>query len=202
LAAAKPFSKLARATSTWDPITRPVNSVLFGGRRTPGIADVEGIDEKYKSDMRWGMGMSGANSVVVGRPPIAFKILIRLYSVAHWVGWNEFRVFIQPEIVARGIPGAIARTRCFDIVHPFTAEARIQVVKIDSISQPKLTREDGEWTVEIGVTEWRMPKDSYAKPDAPASPEPVDPREQKMKELTAEHQRNELAIAERQKRHL
>jgi hypothetical protein len=193
MAAKKSFAKLARATATWDPITRPKDYFLLGGYRSPGLADLDDLVEKYRIDVRWGMGLSGASSPMVGRPPIDFRARMRLYSPADWLSWHEFLAVIQPEIVARGIPGAIAKTQAWDIVHPYTLDARITSVMIQEIVHPKRTRDDGEWTAELLLHEWRMPRPSFAKAEAPKGPEPLDDRERQIQALTNELQLKQLA---------
>jgi hypothetical protein len=180
--AKKTFAQLAKATSTWDPFTSPVNYVLLGGRKSPGVTDLEGIPEEFKKDIRWGMGMSGATSPMVGRPPISFSMHHRLYTPEHFLSWNEWLAYIQPEITFRSFKGAVAKAQVFDIVHPFTKAARILSIFIDKIEHPKQTRDDGEWTAVVHMTEWRMPKASYAKPEDPKGPEPKSPLERELDE--------------------
>jgi hypothetical protein len=171
---------------TWNPLTQPTDKVILGGLETPGLAEVLGASSARKWDILSGQGMSGGILIYRGIEPSQFTIRIRLLTEVDWDDWARFRpIVLRPPI------GKIART--FDITHPVLNEVNIHACVIKDVTAPT-QGEDGEWVIEITCIESRVPRRSRSKPDA-AEATPFDPREQKIKDLTAERDAQRDALA-------
>jgi hypothetical protein len=173
---------------SFNPITAPVDHVLLGGRRTPGLASLEGVSSPRKWDVRKPHGGHGATIVFTGTDVARFKLLIRLYTVQHWADWDAFRDTVQK------VPDPAA-PRALDIVHPYTDAAGIRSVVVEDVLQPRETSDNGEWTIEVHLLEYRPPVRTVARPDgSSATPTLTDPVEIRIQALTTRHQVNQIAL--------
>ena len=145
-------------TSRWNPFDEPIDFVLIGGQKTPGIADVEEAGSPRAWDERRGYGLSGATLVFRGLELAAFKVLVRLYTAEDWAAWHDFA-----PIVARPPEGE--RATALDVTHPLLEAVGIHAAVVTDLVQPKQTR-DGEWTIEIRMKEFRSPVVAVTPVDA------------------------------------
>lgn len=132
---------------TWDPNEAPVDYVELGGRRSPGLAEVIGVDSPRGWDERRGPGLSGARLRFLGMKLSHFMIRLRLYSAEDFAAWEEWRDVVQR-------PPLGERPRALDIVHPITEDAGVRSVVVANVAGLVQT-DDGEWTIEISVIEHR-----------------------------------------------
>lgn len=156
---------------SWDPISQPIDHVVLGGRSTPGLATLEGADSPRRFDERDGYGLSGATVVYRGTKLSHFVLKIRLYSDQDWAEWYAFKDVVDK-------PPLGTRAKALSIWHPFTEALGIATVVVENVGQPDQT-DDGEWTIEIRLIEFRTPKFTLAKPEG-AKATPVDPVDQQI----------------------
>jgi hypothetical protein len=155
----------------WNPITDPVDYVLFAGRRTPGIAEVSGGSSPRKWEERKGYALSGARVVFRGLGLAKPVVSIRLYTRADWDEWESFKIIVQR-------PPSMTRPRAIDVWHPLLEEIDVRSVVVEDVSQPE-QRADGEWVVTIKLIEHRAPTFALASPDGSQAQE-TDPYEQRI----------------------
>jgi hypothetical protein len=137
-------------TSSWSPLEQPVDFATVGGRRTPGLCDIEGAGSPRRWDERRGYGLSGATLVYRGLALASFTTKLRLYSPEDWQAWHDFA-----PVVSR--PPTGERAQALDIVHPILEEVGIRSAVVEDVLAPRQTGE-GEWTVEIRWKEFRRPE--------------------------------------------
>lgn len=175
-------------TSAWNPLEQPVNYALVGGRRTPGLCDIEGAGSPRQWDERRGYGVSGATLVYRGLRLASFALKLRLYSPEDWQGWHDFAPTVSR-------PPTGERAQALDIVHPILEEVGIRSAVVEDVLAPQQTG-DGEWTVEIRMREFRRPEVTTAAVTDSATSTRVDSnaslgRQAQIDALTARY--NELA---------
>lgn len=167
----------------WNPLTFPVNFVLFGGKETPGLADVSGADSPRKWDERIAPGMGGAFLIVMGRPLIHFSVKVRLYTDQDWQDWYQFIPALRkyPKRQGAALPGTPPpAAHAIDVWHPWLSDAGIASCVIADILQP-VENTPGEWMHEIKCIEFRQPKPVIAPVKAAkTSPEILDPVDQEI----------------------
>lgn len=69
---------------TFRPLTEPRDFIILGGRRSPGLAEIQGAATPRNFDQRRGHGVSGATLRFRGTALADFKVLIRLLTDQHW----------------------------------------------------------------------------------------------------------------------
>ncbi len=158
---------------TWNPLDAPVDFVLLGGVRSPGLASLEGADSPRKWDQRKATATTGATLVFKGIDLSKFRLLLRLYTAEHWGTYiTDFQPLLQR-------PPSGQRPRALDIEHPFLEALGIRSVVVGNVKQPTQTG-DGEYTIEVELLEFRAPVRAIARPDGsvnqPATP--TDPEDQ------------------------
>lgn len=147
---------------SWNPIEEPTDFALVAGQRTPGLCDVKKAGSPRAWDERRGYGLSGSTLVFRGTRLAEFSLCLRLYTVEHWADWHAFK-----RIVAR--PEAGTRATALDVVHPQLAEVEITSAVVKDVLAPVQTSDEGEWTIEIQMQEFRRPVVTVA-PVAASSP--------------------------------
>jgi hypothetical protein len=154
------------AVAQWNPIERPIDKVWFGGMWTPGIADVSGASAPRKWEELGGYGLSGAMLIYRGWGLSHFSVKLRLYSTEDWKDWHAFK-----QLVAR--PPRGKRPTSIEVAHPLLEDLQIRAVVVEDVLVADQTG-DGEWTIELKLIAFRMPKYSLARPDGTASETPLD----------------------------
>lgn len=172
---------------TWNPNTDPVDFAELGGQRTPGICEVIGAGSPRQWDEGRGPGLSGARlrfrGLRLGKP----MLRIKLVSEQDFADWEAFRSVVQR-------PPLGERPRALDIVHPILEDVGIRSVVVEDVSQ--LTQTDnGEWTVEIKLIEYRPPVRAAATIDG-STQATADPLDAEIEDLTRVL-RDELAMEAR-----
>jgi len=165
---------------TFDPLATPRDYVKIGGKRTPGTAQIAGLSSKheYAEWRTWGSG--GAVVVYRGRKPSHFSIVVRLSTGADWAAWHAFRVVLDRETDRN-------RNRGLDIEHPWCTMHGIRSVVVEEVSQP-VEADNGDYLITVKVIESRPVKRSLAKVEGSKGPEPADPAEIRMQQLTQQVQ--------------
>lgn len=172
----------------WNPIDEPQDWVDFAGRRTPGIAEVVGAGSPRNWDERDSYAVAGAFLVYHGKKLSHFSVRVRLYTQQDWADWWAFVPTISA-LPRRGRPA-----QAIDITHPILAAIPIRAVVVEDILQPEQTN-DGEWTIEIKLIEFRPPIYSQAKAEG-AVATPADPEDARLAELNDTVTANDQAYAE------
>lgn len=132
---------------TWNPLDTPVDFVLLGGQRSPGIAEITGANSPRRLKEFKGFHLEGARVIFRG-VDLAHPILtLRLYTADDWDGWHRFSRLVREPPVGK-------RAKAIDIWHPLLEMNGIRAVMIQDVGQPQQTA-DGEWTVQIKMTESR-----------------------------------------------
>lgn len=157
---------------SFNPIGASIDYVTIAGQRTPGIAEIQGASSPRRWDQRRGYGLSGATVIFRGLTLAQFKILLRLYTEQDWQDWESFRPIVQR-------PPFGERPRALDIAHPILADLNITSVVVEDLLQPAQT-EDGVWTVEIRLLEYRRPTIALSRPDGSDAQQPGDEVEQRI----------------------
>ncbi len=166
--------------SDWNPINEPIDRFLIGGHMTPGIGEIVGLDSPRKWEEREGPGYSGATVFYRGLRLSHFSIRFRLYTEVDWSDWNAFA-----NVVAK--PPFGKRARALDIQHPQCQQNGVRAIVIENVLAPVMTSDDGEYTAELKVIEFRMPKSAGAKMEG-SQDAPVDPVEIEIEERRQEAQ--------------
>ncbi len=166
----------------FDPLRAPVDYFEVAGRRSPGVAELEGVTLARTIDERKGFGLMGATTVVKGQKLARFTAKVRLFEPAHFDAWQTF-----VDVLRRFNPRQ-DRLRGFTFSHPQTDQLGISAVVVEEIASPVQTG-DGEWTASIKLVEHRRPRPMLATTDGAdagaASPDPVD---QEIERLTRQVQ--------------
>ena len=180
---AQPIRLLAR--QGWNPYDVPVDSVIFAGQQTPGVAEVVGASAPRRFDERESYGFSGAYIVYHGHKLAHFTVRVRLYTEQDWSDWHAFKPLVDR--VPRG-----RRQGSIDVTHPFLAMLGIRSAVVEDVTQPE-QNDSGVWQIDIKLIEWRAPHIALAQPEgAEASPQdPPEVAELKRKTETAETLREE-----------
>ena len=153
---------------------------MLSGKRSPGLADVSGANSPRNWDKRKGYGLMGAIAVFHGMDLAEFSVKLRLYTPQDWEDWHAWKALVDK-------PPVGTRPRSLDITHPLLEELDIKSVVVTDVMQPEQT-DNGEWTVEIKLLQWRQPKIGLAKPEG-STATPVDPVEQEIGQLTEQFQK-------------
>lgn len=167
------MSAAAATQPDWNPIEHPIDYVMIGGVRTPGLAEVTGAGSPRQWDERAGYGLSGALVVFHGLKLSHFTITLRLYTLEHWTEWHKFKRFVAK-------PPLGTRQRALDVQHPLLDECGIASMVVEDVGQFVQT-EDGVWDVAISCIEYRRPKAGLSKPDGSAAT-PEDPYDRQIDE--------------------
>lgn len=157
---------------SWNPIESPQDFVILAGQRSPGIAELQSASSPRRWDIRRGYGLSGATVVFRGIMLAEFKLLLRLYSAEDWESWDTFRELVQR-------PPSGERPRALDISHPILDAFGIASVVVTDVIQPTQT-EDGVYTIEIRLLEYRRPEIALSRPDGSDDVEPRDEVERRI----------------------
>lgn len=171
---------LALYDETDDPFER--DYILLSGKRSPGLAEIVGAGTPRNWDKRKGYGLMGATTVFHGMDLAEFSVKLRLYTRQDFADWAAWKPLVDKPPV-----GTLPRS--LDITHPLLEQLDIKSVVVQDVSQPEQT-DDGEWTIEIKLLQWRQPVVRLAKPEG-STAAPVDPVEQEIGGLL--DQANDLA---------
>lgn len=178
----------------WSPIESPQDWILFGGSRSPGIADIDGAELKWRLDVVKLYGMTGGYIRFTGRELCKFSVRLRFYEQQDWDVWEVWSKIVtaKPTVTSAMAQGAVVtKDGAKDIYHPLLQMVGITAAVVESVAAPKMTHESGEWTVIIKLIEFRgIPKVQMAKAEG-AKAEPVDPYDQQV--IAKREQRDGLA---------
>ncbi|AKF06082.1 hypothetical protein [Sandaracinus amylolyticus] len=147
---------------TFRPLTEPIDYIVLAGRRSPGIATIEGADTPRDFDERRGFGVSFARLRFRGVKLARFKVLIELVTEQDWDDWHTWKDLVaRPEIESdprRQSSSIFPRLTAppLDIEHPILADLGITAVVIENALQPVQT-DPGKWAIEIRCIEYRAP---------------------------------------------
>jgi hypothetical protein len=161
----------------FNPLDAAVDKATIGGRLTPGICEIVGADSPRAWDELQGYGLSGATVRFHGIKLSHFSLKFRLYTSQDWADWHVFKPLIDKPPVGR-------YARSLDCAHPILADLGIRSIVIENVLAPEQT-DDGEWTIELKVIEFRRPKGALGTPEG-STATPVDPYDQKI-EARVEH---------------
>jgi hypothetical protein len=178
----------------WNPIEKPQDCILLGGRKSPGLCDIEGAELVRRLQVNKLYGQSGAVVRYFGDELARFSVKLRLYTPQDWDDWIDWSDLIFKPPARRGgrikdsSETAFLGTGAYDIVHPLLADLGIDAVIVESVSQPDQT-DDGEWTITIKMLQYRAPAPALAVPKGPqASPAENDPAQLEIGKLHAQVQ--------------
>jgi hypothetical protein len=173
---------------SFRPLTAPIDYIVLAGRRSPGLATIEGASTPREFDERRAFGMGFSLLRFRGVKLARFKVLLRLITVDHWDDWHVWKeVVARPEIAADPRRPTRPRAPPMEIEHPILADMGIGSVVVENVAQPIQTA-DGEWTIEIAMIEYREPVRQLEQPSGTVDKPEIDPVE-------AEIARNDAIIA-------
>lgn len=146
---------------TFNPLTTPVDHIVLAGRRSPGLATIEGAGTPRDFEERRGFGISFGRLRFRGVKLARFKVLLVLVTEQHWADWHEWKGLVaRPEIESDPRRQSTTFPRLtappMDIEHPILADMGITSCVVEDALQPVQTG-DGEWTIEIRCIEYRAP---------------------------------------------
>jgi hypothetical protein len=169
-----------------NPIDTPVDQARLGGVLTPGYCEVVGASSPRNYEEMGGGGWSGALVIFKGLKPSHFSLRLTLYTTDDWNAWIKFRPLVHKPPIGK-------RPAALDIVHPFLADCGITSCVIEDVRAPDQV-DHGVWMVEIMCIESRKLKAGSVAIDGSDATQ-VDPREEKLKKLTAERDKKRDALA-------
>lgn len=173
-------------TATFDPTVTGVDSVMFGGMATPGVAKVTGLTKPKRLDEQAGPGLTGGYLIFRGMKLARFNVEIDLYKPEHFTDWELFLAFIREP--KNPIPMA---QMVFDVWHPILAQRQISSATIEDAKGPEQQGDDSRHRVVLNCIEHRTPKLQSSKPDQPEErPKDWADREIDAKRIEAERLRN------------
>lgn len=150
----------------FQPLTSPIDYIVLAGRRSPGLATIEGLETKRNFQERRGFGTSFASLRFRGVELARFKVMIRLYSVQDWADWHGWKSLVRRP-VSESNPNSITRARPqarpMTIDHPILADFEITDVVVENVIQPVQT-DSGEWMIEIRFIEYHEPVVALEQP--------------------------------------
>lgn len=142
---------------TFRPLTSPVDWIVLAGRRSPGLATIEGASTPRNFDERRGFGTGFATLRFRGVGLARFKVLLRLVSEQDWDDWHAWKGLVErPSVESDPRRPRRPQAPPMDIEHPILADLGISSAVVEDVVQPIQTG-DGEWTVEIKFIEYRQP---------------------------------------------
>jgi hypothetical protein len=164
----------------WDPWNYPINYVLVGGKKSPGIAEIVGASDVRGYDERRGYGLSGAYCIFKGKELAKWSIKLRFYEPQDYLDWQQWKKLIN-KVPTKQLPNAL------DIWHPQLEELGIKSFQLKELPQA-VQEQDGLWVVDIKCIEFRKPKLAVAKADASKPQAPESVKDKKIRELTGQVQ--------------
>jgi hypothetical protein len=169
---------------SWNPYQSPVDYFILAGKKSPGIATIQGAERARKYDERNGYGLGGASLIYNGRKLAHFSAMIRLYSPKDWQDWAVFRPLVQkipkPVFTADGAISFAQGSGVLDFWHPLLEPLGIKSVVVEDEVQPVLEDETGVWLVEIKFIQYSPPVREISKPKGSQGKAPLDAVDQKI----------------------
>jgi hypothetical protein len=163
--------------ANWNPLDEPTDKVIMAHKPTPGLADIVGANSPRDWDEMRGYALSGARLRFRGIKLCHFSVKLRLYTTQDFDDWLAFKPIVDKPPLGR-LPRAI------DVSHPILIERGIGAAVVEDLIGPDQT-DDGEWTIEIKLIEFRKPKRTISTPEASAAT-PVDPIDQRIGDRAAQ----------------
>lgn len=139
-----------------DPIANPQDwdVVRIGQVVSPGICKVGEFKRSYEWDQKKGKGSLGATVTFVQRPPAKGSVVFRLWTSAHFVAWDTFRLALQYDPTKKAV-------QAVDIYHPSLADLGITSVVTESIGN--IVHEgDQLYTITVDFLEYFPPPKNSA----------------------------------------
>jgi hypothetical protein len=162
---------------TWSPLEQPQDFVVLGGRKTPGIATLEGFSSPRRWDERRGPGLTGATLRFMGVGLAKGTLRLLLTTEEDWDDWEAFAPVVQRPPIGH-------RATHLQIEHPQLELLGIRAVAVEDVSQPTPIDDTGLWEIEIALLEYRAPQPALSTPAGAANEEPEDPLDRRIAELT------------------
>lgn len=169
-----PFANPYLVPEDWD-------TLLLGGKETPGVAEVSGADRPYKIDEKDGPGTEGAILTYRGKRLAKFTVKLKFWLVTggdddQLDEWDRFRPTLEQAANKKGVTA-------LDVVHPALNDLGIKSVICDKIGQ-LVNEGKGLWSVTLSFIEYAPPKKGNATKTPSSSktgtngfPTLADPRE-------------------------
>lgn len=136
---------------TIDPISHPQawDSVLIGGRTSPGYCEWTGWKRPYEWDKKKGKGAAGETLTFTQLPCASGSFKFYLWESEHFEQWDEFRAAMKYDPTKKA-PAAN------DIYHPALVGIDVNSTVIDSIGA---VEHEGKqlYSITIEMTEYRPP---------------------------------------------
>lgn len=158
------------------------NFVILGGYPSPGMLDTTtpfpGLSDPRKWDERKGYGLSGATDVFAGKELAKFSIKGVIWDEVLYEDLTDWWAKVTP------VPN-VSVPKALDLIHPLPNLLGINSVNIEE-PMGLIQSDDGLWTWEIKVREYRRPAPHLATPKGSkaGAAKPVDPQDAEMAALT------------------
>jgi hypothetical protein len=168
-----------------DPLSTPVDKILFGEEDTPspGICEITGLSSPRNWDIRRGYGLNGGIAVFRGKGVAKFGAKFRLYTPEDWQDYFKFKPILDQ----------IANLKGIKVYHPFLWLLGIGAVVVEENYAP-VQDDDGVWVIEAKLIEFNHPTVGLSKPDGvPATPADPEDAEIKAKELIKKGKDDQIA---------
>lgn len=142
-----------------------IDSIMLGGKRSPGLAVITGASIPRKWDIQQGYGFSGAVVIYTGDDVAKFTVRITLWLEEHYEEWLTF----SNSVLAKPPKGQ--RPKALGIKHPLLnlAPLFISEVVVEDVTQLEQT-EDDKWIAEIRLIQYRKPMPMLGKPNTSIDP--------------------------------
>lgn len=140
-----------------NPRDPALNYVVVRGIRSPGRAQLSGVEAPFNWDVQKGYALSGASIVFRGRDIAKPTLTISMWDPLHFLQWELFKGALKPPTPS---------TPFFvDMQHPILAAADISAVGVESLGEPIRQPNGGLWVATIKLIEYRPFKLALVKPD-------------------------------------
>lgn len=141
----------------FDLLVNPVNYILLGGQKSPGLVEIVGAKAEYEYLVRQANFTTGARQLYKYRKLSEFEVRIRCYSTDELIAFDQWRsilrapdkrsLIVNPDAkLKKGSEGAVMRA--LDIWHPLLEDLEIKAVVVLSVGQFDQV-DHGVWQVTI-----------------------------------------------------
>lgn len=173
-------------------LSDPVDYILLGGQKSPGLATVRGAKDKRLFKDHGVPYATGERSTYLKQELVDFEVLIRCFTSDDLIAFDMWRkIFDAPEkrtVIAGPDSKNDKATKALDIWHPHLEPLRITAVTVREVSQFEPADDTGIWQCVLKLRQFKgLPQQTSAKVDG-AIAAPLSEREKLIQRLSTENE--------------